>query len=72
MREMAPFTVAVGPGLTAAEDADVVIETLGEDCGRLLRSGSTLPGDSLSIPSNAIGSVTGAILEAVDSFFSTF
>lgn len=72
MREMAPFTVAAGPGLTAAEDADAVIETLGEDVGCLLRSGSTFPGDSLSIPSDAIGSVTGAILEAVDSFFSAF
>lgn len=39
-REMAPFTVALGPGFTAGKDVDVVIETKrGHDLGRLIYVG---------------------------------
>jgi xanthine dehydrogenase accessory factor len=43
-RDMAPVTVALGPGFTAPEDVDVVVETMrGHDLGRLIFSGEALP-----------------------------
>lgn len=43
-KEMAPFVIALGPGFTAGEDVDVVIETKrGHNLGRVIRSGSAVP-----------------------------
>ena len=43
-REMAPITVALGPGFVAGRDVDAVIETKrGHHLGRVLWSGSTAP-----------------------------
>lgn len=43
-RDMAPITIALGPGFTAGVDADAVIETQrGHDLGRILYTGSALP-----------------------------
>ena len=43
-KEMAPLVIALGPGFTAGEDVDVVIETKrGHNLGRLIRSGSAVP-----------------------------
>lgn len=43
-RSMAPITVALGPGFTAGEDADAVIETQrGHNLGRVLYSGTAAP-----------------------------
>lgn len=43
-RNMAPITVALGPGFTAGVDADAVIETQrGHNLGRVLYSGSAAP-----------------------------
>ena len=43
-RAMAPITVALGPGFTAGEDVDAVIETKrGHNLGRVLWSGSAAP-----------------------------
>lgn len=43
-RNMAPITVALGPGFTAGEDADAVIETKrGHHLGRVLWHGSAAP-----------------------------
>lgn len=43
-REMAPLTIALGPGFTAGADVDVVIETKrGHNLGRVIRSGSAVP-----------------------------
>ena len=43
-RQMAGITVALGPGFTAGEDVDVVIETMrGHDLGRLILTGTALP-----------------------------
>lgn len=43
-RGMAPVTVALGPGFTAPDDVDVVVETQrGHDLGRLIRSGAAAP-----------------------------
>jgi len=43
-RRMAPKTVALGPGFTAGEDVDLVIETMrGHNLGRILAEGSAQP-----------------------------
>lgn len=43
-RGMAQLTVALGPGFTAGEDVDYVIETMrGHDLGRIISCGSALP-----------------------------
>lgn len=43
-KEMAPLVIALGPGFTAGEDVDVVIETKrGHNLGRVMRSGSAVP-----------------------------
>lgn len=43
-REMAPLTIALGPGFTAGADVDVVIETKrGHNLGRVIRSGGAVP-----------------------------
>ena len=43
-KEMAPLVIALGPGFTAGEDVDVVIETKrGHNLGRAIRSGSAVP-----------------------------
>jgi len=43
-RNMAPLTIALGPGFTAGEDVDVVIETKrGHRLGRIIREGQAAP-----------------------------
>ena len=43
-REMAPITVALGPGFTAGQDVDAVIETKrGHNLGRVLWNGNAAP-----------------------------
>ena len=43
-RDMAPLTVGLGPGFTAGEDVDYVIETMrGHNLGRIIKKGSALP-----------------------------
>ena len=43
-REMAPITIGLGPGFTAGEDVDAVIETMrGHDLGRVIWSGCAEP-----------------------------
>ena len=43
-RDMAPLTIAMGPGFSAPEDVDAVIETMrGHDLGRLVLNGAALP-----------------------------
>ena len=43
-KEMAPLVIALGPGFTAGEDVDVVIETKrGHNLGRVIRRGSAVP-----------------------------
>ncbi len=42
-REMAPITIALGPGFIAGKDVDIVVETMrGHDLGRLIFSGSAM------------------------------
>ena len=43
-REMAPLTIALGPGFTAGQDVDVVVETKrGHKLGRIIREGAATP-----------------------------
>lgn len=43
-RAMAPITIALGPGFTAGEDVDAVVETMrGHDLARIYYQGSALP-----------------------------
>ncbi len=43
-RDMAPLTIALGPGFTAGEDVDFVIETMrGHRLGRIISSGTAIP-----------------------------
>ena len=43
-RDMAPLTIALGPGFTAGQDVDVVVETKrGHRLGRIIRDGSAIP-----------------------------
>lgn len=47
-RDMAPLTIALGPGFTAGADVDVVIETKrGHNLGRVIRSGSAVPNSGI-------------------------
>lgn len=42
--DMAPLTIALGPGFTAGEDVDVVVETKrGHRLGRIIREGAAIP-----------------------------
>lgn len=43
-REMAPITVGLGPGFTAGEDVDAVVETMrGHHLGRVILQGAAIP-----------------------------
>ena len=53
-RDMADITIALGPGFTAGEDVDVVIETSrGHNLGRLIFNGQALK--NTGIPGNIMG-----------------
>lgn len=43
-RDMAPLTVGLGPGFTAGEDVDYVVETMrGHDLARIIKEGQAIP-----------------------------
>ncbi len=59
-KSMAPITIALGPGFTAGEDVDAVIETMrGHKLGRVILNGSAIP--NTGIP----GAVAGVTKERV-------
>ncbi|WP_281692250.1 selenium-dependent molybdenum cofactor biosynthesis protein YqeB [Agathobaculum desmolans] len=59
-RDMAPVTVGLGPGFTAGQDVDAVIETMrGHHLGRVIRAGSAIP--NTGVP----GVIAGAAAERV-------
>ena len=50
-RNMAPVTVGLGPGFTAGEDVDAVVETMrGHHLGRVIWEGSALPNTGIPGP----------------------
>ena len=61
--DMAPLTVALGPGFTAGVDVDVVVETKrGHNLGRIIRSGSAAPNSG--VPGNIAGFSKERVLHA--------
>ena len=64
-RSMAPLTIALGPGFTAGEDVDAVIETMrGHTLGRVIRSGPAIP--NTNIPGLIGGFAGERVLRAPD------
>ena len=61
--DMAPVTIALGPGFTAGRDVHAVIETMrGHDLGRLIFQGCAMP--NTGIPGTIAGKSTERILRA--------
>lgn len=47
-QRMAPITIALGPGFSAGEDCDIVVETMrGHNLGRLIFSGTACPNSGI-------------------------
>ena len=62
-RNMAALTVGLGPGFTAGEDVDIVIETKrGHNLGRIIREGSAIP--NTGIPGNIGGYAAERVIHA--------
>lgn len=65
-RAMAPLTIALGPGFTAGEDVDVVIETKrGHQLGRIIRAGTAIP--NTGIPGMVGGYAAERVIHAKDA-----
>ena len=61
--DMAPLTIALGPGFTAGADADYVIETMrGHDLGRIISEGRALP--DTGVPGNIGGYTKERVMHA--------
>jgi len=62
-KDMAPFTIALGPGFEAQKDVDCVIETArGHNLGRLIYEGSASP--NTGIPGNIAGFTTERVIHS--------
>lgn len=62
-RSMAPLTIGLGPGFTAGEDVDLVVETMrGHDLGRLICQGSAVA--NTGTPGNIGGYTKERVLHA--------
>lgn len=62
-RAMSPITIALGPGFTAGEDVDAVIETVrGHNLGRLILDGTALP--NTGIPGEIGGKSAERVIHA--------
>lgn len=70
-REMAPVTVGLGPGFTAGEDVDAVIETMrGHHLGRVLLQGAAIP--NTGVPGIIAGYAAERVIHAPASGKMTF
>lgn len=67
-KEMAPLVIGVGPGFTAGEDVDLVVESMrGHNLARIFTTGSALP--NTGIPGNIGGFTKERVLHAeVDGY----
>ena len=62
-KEMAPLVIGVGPGFTAGEDVDLVMESMrGHNLARIFTTGSALP--NTGIPGNIGGFTKERVLHA--------
>ena len=60
---MAPLVIALGPGFSVGDDADVIVETKrGHNLGRIIRSGSAAPNSG--VPGNIAGYSKERVLHA--------
>jgi len=65
-RGMANKTIALGPGFTAGEDVDLVIETMrGHDLGRIIETGAALP--NTGVPGLIAGFSSDRVIHAEKS-----
>ena len=63
VKEMAPLVIGVGPGFTAGEDVDLVVESMrGHNLARIFTTGSALP--NTGIPGNIGGFTKERVLHA--------
>jgi xanthine dehydrogenase accessory factor len=68
---MAPITVGLGPGFTAGEDVDAVVETMrGHHLGKVIRSGSAIP--NTGVPGVIGGFAKERVMHAPASGTMTF
>lgn len=67
-KEMAPLVIGIGPGFTAGEDVDLVVESMrGHNLARIFTTGSALP--NTGIPGNIGGFTKERVLHAeVDGY----
>ena len=62
-KDMAPITIALGPGFEAGRDVDYVIETMrGHNLGRIIESGSALP--NTGVPGLIAGHSSDRVIHA--------
>lgn len=62
-RDMAPLVIGLGPGFTAGEDVDAVIETMrGHQLGRIIRQGQAIP--DTGVPGTIEGIGTERVIHA--------
>ena len=62
-RDMAPLTIALGPGFTAGEDVDVVVETKrGHTLGNIIWRGEAIP--NTGVPGNVAGYTIERLIRA--------
>lgn len=62
-KEMAPLVIGVGPGFTAGEDVDLVVESMrGHNLARIFTTGAALP--NTGIPGNIDGFTKERVLHA--------
>lgn len=62
-RDMAPITIGLGPGFTAGEDVDCVVETMrGHHLGKVIRQGAAIP--NTGIPGNIGGYTAQRVIHA--------
>lgn len=72
-RDMAPITIAIGPGFEAGEDVDLVVESnRGPDLGKIIYSGKAQ--ENTGVPGDIMGYTTERVLRApcdgiIRSFF---
>lgn len=73
LSDIVPLTIAIGSGLSAPSDADIVIDAaLGDGFGRIIRDGCAGKSDISAISGYLSDTIAGSVLESVDSFFLTF
>jgi xanthine dehydrogenase accessory factor len=66
VRDLAPLVVGLGPGFTAGENADVIVETKrGHDLGKVFHTGSAHP--DTGVPGSIMGHAEERVIRAPES-----